>query len=133
MWGRGPAQRKNNLNKKKKIKKIIFGAMKNRFYRLMPAGSLRYTGSPHQFLTGLILWPVVKFMVPDWGDKLDPGIGLSYRPDRIHIGRYDNLAGVNYIPRSGTVNFKNKNPQRGTICTVLTWAGLTVGTTLGLI
>ncbi len=34
--------------------------------------------------------PVAKFIVPDWTDKVDSGIGLSYRPARLHIGRYDN-------------------------------------------
>ncbi len=35
---------------------------------------------------------VAKFIVPDWGDKVDSGIGLSYRPARrLHrlAGRYD--------------------------------------------
>jgi hypothetical protein len=44
--------------------------------------------------------PVAKFIVPDWGDKVDSGIGLSYRPARLLAGgsvqqRYD---GVNFIP-----------------------------------
>ncbi len=30
--------------------------------------------------------PVVKFIVPDWGIKLTPALGLSYRPARLHIG-----------------------------------------------
>ncbi len=36
-------------------------------------------------------------IVPDWGDKVDPGIGLSYRPARLH-----RLAGlyVNPMPES---------------------------------
>jgi hypothetical protein len=36
---------------------------------------------------------VAKFIVPDWGNKVDSGIGfLSYRPARLHrlAGRYDN-------------------------------------------
>ncbi len=37
---------------------------------------------------------VAKFIVPDWGDKVDSGIGLSFRPAtaRLHwlAGRYDN-------------------------------------------
>ncbi len=35
--------------------------------------------------------PVAEFIVPDWGDKVDPGIGLSYGPARLHslAGRYD--------------------------------------------
>jgi hypothetical protein len=40
--------------------------------------------------------PVVEFIVPEWGDKVDYGIGLSYRPARLYIlhrllaGQYDN-------------------------------------------
>ncbi len=36
--------------------------------------------------------PVAEFLVPDWGDLVDSGKGLSYRPARIHrlAGRYDN-------------------------------------------
>ncbi len=35
---------------------------------------------------------VAKFLVPDLGDKVDAGIGLSYRPARLHSQacRYDN-------------------------------------------
>ncbi len=38
------------------------------------------------------IWPVAKFLVHDWGDIVDSGIGLSYRPARLHrlAGRYDN-------------------------------------------
>ncbi len=44
------------------------------------------------------------FIVPDWGDKVDSNIGLSYLPARLHrlAGRYDNP--INYIPHSGTMN-----------------------------
>ncbi len=34
-----------------------------------------------------------QFLVPDWGDKVHYGIGLSYRPARLHrqaAGGYDN-------------------------------------------
>jgi hypothetical protein len=33
-----------------------------------------------------------QFRVPDWGDKVDYGIGMSYRPVRLHwlAGWYDN-------------------------------------------
>ncbi len=54
--------------------------------------------------------PVAKFIVPDWGDKVDSGIGLSYRPARQHLlaGRYDLVrqpyAGFNYILQSWTMN-----------------------------
>jgi hypothetical protein len=35
---------------------------------------------------------IAKFLVPDWGDIVDSGIELSYRPARLHrmAGRYDN-------------------------------------------
>ncbi len=39
--------------------------------------------------------PVAKFIVPDWGDKVDSGIGLAYLPATARLprlaGRYDNL------------------------------------------
>ncbi len=36
--------------------------------------------------------PVTNFIVPYFGDKVDSGIGLSYRPAKLHrlAGRYDN-------------------------------------------
>jgi|LakMenEpi03Aug12_release.lakeMendotaPanAssembly.Ray.scaffolds.fasta_scaffold165774_1 hypothetical protein len=35
---------------------------------------------------------VAKFLVPDWGSKVDNDIGLSYRPDSLCslAGQYDN-------------------------------------------
>jgi hypothetical protein len=53
---------------------------------------------------------VAKFIVPDWGDKVDSGIGLSYTgpPFRLQkqAGRYRATlyAGVNNIPPPGTMN-----------------------------
>jgi hypothetical protein len=37
------------------------------------------------------LTPEAQFIVPDWGNKVDYGIGLSYRPVRLHTlaVRYD--------------------------------------------
>ncbi len=37
-------------------------------------------------------YPEAQFIVPDWGDKVDYGIELSYRPLRLHwlAGRYGN-------------------------------------------
>jgi hypothetical protein len=53
-------------------------------------------------------YAVAKFIVPDWGDKVDSGIGLSYRPARLHrlAARYDTIphAGVNHFLQSGTMN-----------------------------
>jgi hypothetical protein len=43
------------------------------------------------------LYPVVKFLVPGWGDKVDSGIGLSYRPTIGYIGRQ---AGATTLCRS---------------------------------
>jgi hypothetical protein len=36
--------------------------------------------------------PETQFIVPNWRDKVDYGIGLSYRKVRLHrlAGRYDN-------------------------------------------
>jgi hypothetical protein len=36
--------------------------------------------------------PEAQFLVPDWGDKIGSGVGLSYRPVRLHrlAWRYDN-------------------------------------------
>jgi hypothetical protein len=51
--------------------------------------------------------PVTKFIVSDFGDKVDSGTGLSYLPARLLrlAGRFDNpYAGVNYAPYSGTMN-----------------------------
>jgi hypothetical protein len=39
------------------------------------------------------LRPVAKFIVPDWEEKVDSGIGLSYRPAARLLGW---PAGVNY-------------------------------------
>ncbi len=37
-----------------------------------------------------LLYSEAEFIVPDWGDKVNSGIGLSYRPARLHrlAGRY---------------------------------------------
>ncbi len=40
---------------------------------------------------------VAKFIVPGWGEKVDYGIGLSYRPARLHI---DWQAGTTTLCRS---------------------------------
>jgi hypothetical protein len=51
----------------------------------------------------------VKFLVPDWGDIVDSGIGLLYRPAG-YIGRRAGTTSlyayvkVDYIPQSGTKN-----------------------------
>ncbi len=39
-----------------------------------------------------VLSSVAEFIDPDWGYKVNSGIGLLYRPDRLHglAGRYDN-------------------------------------------
>jgi hypothetical protein len=62
------------------------------------------------FFTDQLYNPVSKFIVPDWGDKVDSGRGLLYRPDRLYnihrlAGRYEQLyAEVNLFPPSGTMN-----------------------------
>ncbi len=37
-------------------------------------------------------YPEAQFRVPDWGDKVDYGVGMSYRPVRLHwlASWYDN-------------------------------------------
>jgi hypothetical protein len=57
-----------------------------------------------------ILWNIfqAKFIVPDWGDIVDSGIGLSHRPGPPgYVGWQAGTtthAGVNYIPQSGSMN-----------------------------
>jgi hypothetical protein len=57
------------------------------------------TCTPHVALSSLSLWselsrghsPSAKFIVPDWGNKVDSGIGVSYRlarPHRLTTGLY---------------------------------------------
>jgi hypothetical protein len=51
---------------------------------------LRETGKMVKYRTAI---SEAQFIVPDWGDKVDYTIGLSYRPVRLHhrlAGRYDN-------------------------------------------
>ncbi len=51
--------------------------------------------------------PVAKFLVPAWGDLVDSGIGLLYRPARHRIaGRNDNpmQEWSTYITQSGPKN-----------------------------
>ncbi len=46
------------------------------------------------FFNSLLYCLIAKFLVPDWGDKVNSGIGLSYRPAtaRLHrlAGQYNN-------------------------------------------
>ncbi len=63
-------------------------------------------------MNDLDVLPGAIFLVPDLGDKVDSGIGLSSRPARCpgYIGWQAGIrqpyAGVNYmyIPNSGTIN-----------------------------
>jgi hypothetical protein len=55
--------------------------------------------------------PVAKFIVPDWVEKVDFGIGLSYRPARLHrlAGWYHNLCRTKNCttgPKSNNHNIK---------------------------
>jgi hypothetical protein len=51
---------------------------------------------------------VAKFIVPDWEDIVDTGVGLSYWHARLHrlAGRYDNpmTESTMYITQSGIMN-----------------------------
>jgi hypothetical protein len=52
------------------------------------------------------IYAVAKFIVPDWGDKVDSSIGLSYRTTRLHrlAGRYDKpMPESTLSPHSGTM------------------------------
>ncbi len=49
------------------------------------------------------LYPLVKFLIPGWGDKVYSRIGLSYRPTIIGRPVGQPYAEVNYIPHSGTM------------------------------
>jgi hypothetical protein len=50
---------------------------------------------------------VAEFINPDWGDKVNSGIGLSYRPARLHglTGRYNNpMPELTLYPSQGSIN-----------------------------
>jgi hypothetical protein len=56
-----------------------------------------------------ILYPVAKFIVPDWADKVDSGINLSYTGPPGYIGWQAGTTTLSrsqlqYIPHSGTMN-----------------------------
>jgi hypothetical protein len=47
---------------------------------------------------------VAEFIVPDWGDKVNYAMGLSYRPSKLYIGWHGGpgrqpYAGVDYVPQ----------------------------------
>jgi hypothetical protein len=72
-------------------------ALQQGFYEL----GLLLVGLANGFFMASNLVPTLaKFIGPDWGDKVDSGIGL-YRHARLHrlAGRYDN-----HMPESTTVN-----------------------------
>ncbi len=48
---------------------------------------------------------VVEFIDPDWGDKVNSDIGLSYWPARLHriVGGYDNPE-LTLSPIQGSMN-----------------------------
>jgi hypothetical protein len=77
--------------------------------------------------TPVMCWPkvqntctVAKCTVHDWGDIVDSGIGLLYRPARIQrmVGSYDNpmQESTTYMTQSGTMNlgtsFKSFYPKQ---------------------
>ncbi len=59
-----------------------------------------YRNARNSFLN----YSAAKFWVPDWGDKVNSGIGLSYHPARIHRPVRQPYAGDDYIHQSGTMN-----------------------------
>jgi hypothetical protein len=51
--------------------------------------------------------PVAEFIDPDWEDDVSSGIGLSYRPARLHglAGQYDNsMPELTLSPSHGSMN-----------------------------
>jgi hypothetical protein len=48
-------------------------------------------------------YSVAKFYVPNWGDKVNSGIGLSYRPAGLYRPVLQINAGDNFTPQSGTM------------------------------
>ncbi len=67
---------------------------------------------PSKFKIVYYIWltpwtPETEFIDPDWGDKVNSGIGLSYRPARLHwlADRYDNpMPELTLSPSHGSVN-----------------------------
>jgi hypothetical protein len=59
--------------------------------------------------------PVAKFLVPEWGDTVDSGIGLLHRPARPHTQAGGPVrqpcAGIDFIPQSGTKNLASGNEK----------------------
>jgi hypothetical protein len=55
--------------------------------------------------------PEAKFLVPDWGDKVDSGIGLSYRPARLEYVAW--RSGTKIFCRSQLYNVRTVYPSQG--------------------
>ncbi len=58
---------------------------------------------------------VAKFIAPDWEDKVDSGIGLSYRLAMLHrlAGRYDiPMPELTLSPQSETMNLATVLPSQ---------------------
>jgi hypothetical protein len=65
-----------------------------------------------------------KFIVPDGGDKVDYGLGLSYRPASLMAGRYDNpMSKSTLSPQSGTKNLATGRPHRPILSCGCRWGG----------
>jgi hypothetical protein len=68
-----------------------------------------HTGPDSNSLTGPHLCdsPVAELIDLDWGDKVNSGIGLFYRPARLHglADRYDNpMPEFTFSPSHGSMN-----------------------------
>jgi hypothetical protein len=52
--------------------------------------------------------PVAEFIDPDWGDKVNSGTGLPYRPARLLglAGQYDNPMPVSTLSVSSATGYK---------------------------
>jgi hypothetical protein len=70
---------------------IWFEAFFTDFSTYLKMTSKIYLRSPN-YRTFVTSTTAAEFLVPDWGDKVNSGIGFSYRPAGLHrlAGRYDN-------------------------------------------
>jgi hypothetical protein len=66
----------------------------------LPTATVRVQSRGNVQFPALVI-TAAEFIVPDWGDKVDYGIWVLYRPARLyrHAGRYDNpYAMVDFNP-----------------------------------
>jgi hypothetical protein len=64
------------------------------------------------FFTDQLYNLVSKFIIPDWGDKVDSGRGLLYRPDWLYIGWH---AGTNNPMPESTLSLQSGTKNLATV------------------